>query len=165
MEENKIDWEKHHVISPFSGWCGPATIKTIFNVYGIKKSIFEIAWHVWKPWYGSCYILMVAYLKKYFSLTNYKFGNISDISAHLKSGHVVILNFWDGDKDGDGHYAIVAGYENKILEMIDSSSGRDWQYGMSIKELRKVWYDTITLDNSLWHEGLIIWLDGSSKKV
>jgi hypothetical protein len=156
---NNIDWRKYHTFMPHNGWCGVTTIKMIFNACGIKKSIYQIAMHVWKWWYGTPYILMVAYLNRYFSLVNYKTGaTVSDIVKHLKMGHICIINFQDGN---EGHYAIVSDYENKFLTIVDSSSERDWQYAMSTEELRKNWYDNLT--NSLWHERLLIWIDPKSK--
>jgi hypothetical protein len=162
MEENKIDWQRCHVSIPHSGWCGPATIKIILNAAGIKKSIYEIAAHVWKWWYGSSFILVVAYLKKYFSLVNYRTGaSIGDIKKHLSLGHVCIINF---QSEGEGHYALVVSHDGKFLTIVDASNETDWSYVMTTGELKRVWFDTLTNDDSLWHENLLIWCDLKSKR-
>ena len=156
-----IDWGKCHVYMPYGGWCGVSVIKTIFNVAEIKKSIYEIALYVWKWWYGSPYILIVAYLNKFFTLVNYRTGaTIEDIKKHLSAGHICIINFQDG---GEGHYALVTEAIGKRLIIVDSSNEREWTYAMSYDELREKWYDNLT--DSLWHERLLIWVDRKSKRI
>jgi hypothetical protein len=158
----QIEWEKYHRFMPISGWCGPTTLWVIFSACGIKKPLWYIALHIYKWWYGSPYILLVAFLNKYFSLVNYKTGaTIADISKHLKLGHICIINF---QSSGDGHYAIVAEYKNKQVTIIDTSRDGNWKYNMSANELKRVWYDTLVNDNSLWHENLLIWVDPNSKR-
>lgn len=163
-----IDWSKYHRYMSKEGLCGPYTVQMVLSACGIKKSIREISKHIYKEFYGSPYILIVAYLKKFFVITNYRTGaSISGISAHLRAGHILIINFWDEDEDGngDGHYAIISGYENKVLTFVDSSKERDWTYGMTTKEFKKIWYDCLVDDNTLWHENLLIWVDPKSKRV
>jgi hypothetical protein len=165
---NTIDWIKYHQFMPKEGYCGQTTVRMVLSACGIKKSIQEISKHIYKEWYGSPYILIVAYLNKFFSTVNYKTGaTISDISAHLKLGHILIINFWDRAEDGteDGHYAIVSDYNNKVLTIVDSSKERDWEYGITAKEFNRIWYDTLVNDNSLWHENLLIWVDPKSKRT
>jgi ABC-type bacteriocin/lantibiotic exporter with double-glycine peptidase domain len=156
-----IDWRKHHCFIPHEGWCGPATIKMVLSACGIKKSLRSIARDVYVPWYGTPSALLIAYLSKYFSLVNYRTGaTISDISRHLTMGHILIVNFWD---NGDGHYAIISEYKDGYLTIVDSSRERGWTWALSAKELKNIWYDTIT--ETLWHEGLLIWISPSSKRV
>lgn len=156
----EIDWSKHHRYMPYSGWCGVATIWTVLHACGIKKSIYEIAWFTLKPWYGVPYSILIAYLNRFLSVVNYRTNaSISDISRHLKLGHIVIINFWDHD---DGHYAIVSHCAKGQLTIIDSSRERDWKYTMTTKELNSKWWDF--LSDSLWHEKLVIWVDPKSKR-
>ena len=166
MEENKIDWRKYHQFMPREGWCGQTTVKMIFNATGIKKSIYEISKYIYKPWWGCPSQLIVAYLSKFFLVVNYKINaTIGDISLHLRLGHIVVVNFWDKiDDDEDGHYAIVSNYENGTLTMIDSSKEHDWQWGISGKAFRKIWYDTLSVDDRLYHEGFMCWIDPKSKR-
>ena len=163
-----IDWQKHHRYMRAPGLCGPTTLQIVLSACGIKKSIREISKYVYVKSYGSPFILIVAYIKKFFSITNYRTGaSISDISSHLRAGHILIINFWDEDEDGngDGHYAIVSSYENKILTIVDSSKERDWTYGITTKEFKKIWFDCLVDDNSLWHENLLIWFDPKSRRT
>jgi hypothetical protein len=160
MRNSIIDWEKAHLFMPHEGWCGVSTIKMIFNATGIEEPIDEIARYTWKWWYGTPYILMVAYLNKFFWLVNYRTGaTLEDIKKHLKAGHICIINFQDGD---DGHYAIVSNYKKGLLTIVDSSMERKWTYTMTPAVLRQQWYDNLT--DSLWHERLLIWVDPKTKK-
>ena len=158
----EIDWEKHHHYMPWAGACGPTVIKMIFSVADIKKSILEISLYTWKWWYGCPNQLFSAYLSKFFSLTNYKLnGSIADISRHLKMGHIVVVNFWDNT---DGHYAIISECKKGILTVIDPSREREWRYTIATKEFKKIWYDYLDTINTIYHEGLLIWVDVNSKR-
>ncbi len=157
-----IDWEKHHAFMPFNGFCGPAVIKIIFSATGIRKSIWEISLWTWKWWYGCANQLLIAYLSKFYSLVNFKLnGKISDIASHLKAGHIVIVNFWD---NGVGHYAIISEYKKHLLTFVDPSRERNWKYVMTTSTFKEIWYDTLNVDDSLYHEGLLIWIDPKSKR-
>lgn len=163
----EIDWEKHHRFMPRnSGLCGPTTIWMILNACEIKKSLLAITLATWKRWYGTPSILLTAYLKKYFCLVNYKVGSsISDISRHIKQGHIVIINFQDGEEDElEGHYAIVSEYKKGSLTLIDSSNEHPWKWEISTKKLKERWYDDLTEDGKLYHTGFMIWLDPKSKR-
>lgn len=147
---------------PFSGWCGPTIIKIILSTCEIKKSIWEIALYVYKWWWGTPPQLFVAYLSKFFSLVNYKTNaRTSDISFHLKARHIVVINWWDGD---EGHYSIVSKCEKGLLDIVDTTRERPWLWKMTTKELKRVWYDTLTMDNSIYHENFMIWIDPNSKR-
>jgi hypothetical protein len=165
---NDINWSRYHKFMPKDGLCGPTTLWMVLHACEIRIPLWLISFYVYKKWWGTPPQLFIAYLSKYFGLVNYKLNaTITDISKHLEAGHICIINFWAGKNDeneGEGHYAIASRYKNKVLEIIDSSKEIDWKYGMTAKELRKVWYDTLTLDNKLWHEGLLIWFDPKTKK-
>lgn len=159
---NSIEWKKHHRFMLFSGWCGQTTIQIILSACGIRKSIFEISLFVYKWWWGTPPQLFVAYLSRYFKTVNYKTGaTIADISRHLKQGHIVVINWWD---ETEGHYSIVSECKKGILTLIDSSREREWQWSMATKELKERWYDTLNIQNSLYHTGYMIWVDPKTKK-
>jgi hypothetical protein len=163
----EIDWEKHHRFMPHSGLCGPTTIWMILDACGIKKSLPSICFYTWKPWYGAPSILLTAFLKRYFRLVNYKVGSsIEDISRHIKLGHIVIINFQDGDGDEEleGHYAIVSEYRRGTLTLIDSSNEHPWKWEISTKKLKERWYDNLTEDGKLYHTGFMVWVDPKSKR-
>ena len=162
----QIDWEKHHrFMPPNSGLCGPTTIWMILNACGIKKSLWTISLYTWKHWYGSPSILLTAYLKKYFRLVNYKTGSsIADISKHIKLGHIVIINFQDGEEELEGHYAIVSDYKKGILTLVDSSNEHPWKWEISTKKLKERWYDDLVEDGKLYHTGWMLWLAPNTKR-
>ena len=148
---------------PHPGMCGSATIWMIMSASRIKKPLWYINYYVYKKFWGVCPQLFIAFLSRYFSLVNFKVGaKISDISYHLNQGHIVVLNWWDKD---NGHYSIVSDCKKGFLTMIDSSRERDWEWVMSTKELKEVWFDTLTTDDKLYHSGFMLWIDPASKKV
>lgn len=162
MEKNKIDWQKHHRYMPHSGMCGSTTIWMILQATGIKRPLWLINYYVYKSWWGVCPQLFLAFLSRYFSTTNFKINaSIQDISFHLKQNHIVVLNWWD---KGNGHYSIVSSYEKGFLTMVDSSKERDWEWVMTTKELKQVWWDTLNTDDSIYHTGFMLWIDPSSKR-
>jgi hypothetical protein len=162
-----IDWGKHHRFMPRKGLCGPTTIWMVLSACGIRVPLWKITKKVYKNWYGTPSVLLIALLKQYFSGVNYKIGaSIADIAFHKKLNHILIVNFWDGDeRDGDGHYAIISDYEKGFLTLVDSSREHDWQWSISTKEFRKKWYDLLTEDGELYHTGLLIWILPFSKRV
>jgi hypothetical protein len=155
-----VKWKNARQTIPFNGWCGVSTVKTIFNYCGIKVPLFVIAAYIWKWWYGSAYILMVAYLQKYFKTVSYKTNaTTDDISKHLKAGHICIVNFYDVD---EGHYAIIIDYAEKFFIVLDTSNERDAIYGLSKVKFKEIWYDYLA--DGICHEGLLIWVNPTSIK-
>ena len=101
-------------------------------------------------------------------MVNFKTNaSISDISYHLKKDHIVIVNWWDdidNDNHDNGHYSLALKYDNKkkLITLADPSQGRGiWD--MSIKNFKKRWFDTLDMNNRVYLEGLMIWIDLNSK--
>lgn len=165
---NANTWKKLHRFQQKPGWCGPAVIQMVLASCGIKKSQQEIAKYVYKKWWGTTQQIMVAYLSKFFKTVNYKQNaKFSDISAHLKKGHIVIVDWWD-DFDEDsagGHYSIAVEYLPKLkaLTLADPSNDRPGIWTISGKEFNPKWYDTLDVHDKTWIEGWMLWVDPSSK--
>jgi hypothetical protein len=150
-----IDWKKHHNKQLFSGWCGVAVAKTILSIGGIKKSQLEIACFILKQWWGTSPDLLVAYLSRFFKVNFKRNGTVSDIRKHLKAGHIVAVNWWD---NGGGHWSIVSSCDRTGITMIDSSSERNWMHTIPTSEFKKIWWDTLDVNDRLWHEGFMLWV-------
>jgi hypothetical protein len=159
--EEKIDWKKFHRYQPHDGMCGGTVIWMILSACGIKRPLWFINYYVYKPFWGVCPQLFIAFLSRYFSLVNFKVGaDIRDISYHLLKNHIVVLNWWDSD---NGHYSIVDACEKGFLTMVDSSRERDWKWVMSTKEFKKIWWDTLDCGDNIYHTGFMCWIDPCSK--
>ena len=155
-----IDWEKHHRFMNVPGWCGPTTVWMVLDACGIKKNVRKITRKIWLKWYGTPPQLMAAYLSRYFSRMGYEQNcNIASIRWHLGIGHIIIVNWMDGN---EGHYSIVTDYDNGMLTMVDSSRERPWTYGVDSNIFRQRWWDT--LGGDMRHDGLLIWVDPGSVK-
>jgi hypothetical protein len=156
-----IDWRKHHRFMPHAGMCGSTTIWMILHACGIPKPLWYINHYVYKPFWGVCPQLFVAFLSRYFSTINFKTNSsVKDVAYHLNKNNIVVLNWWDSN---NGHYSIVDKCEKGFLTMIDSSKERDWMWIMSTKEFKKVWWDTLDCGDNIYHTGFMAWINPRSK--
>lgn len=171
MVQNISSWKKLHKFQENPGWCGPAVIQMALLASGIDKSQKEIAKDVYNDWWGTTQQIILAYLSKYFKVVNYKHdASFKDISFHLKSGHIVILDWWDDidtASEPGGHYSIAADYDYKIkaLTLVDPSNDRPGVWTISGKEFNSKWYDTLDIHDRTWIEGWMLWIDPKSKIV
>jgi len=140
----------------------------VLAVGGVKKSQAEIAKAVYKPWWGTNQQIMLAYLSKFFKVVNYKHSaTTTDISKHLKKGHIVILDWWDklDEESPEGHYSLVGDYDSKakILTLVDPSKTRKGLWHIAAKDFNPMWYDTLDTNNRTWIDGYMLWVDSTSK--
>lgn len=163
------DWKKYHKYQEHPSWCGPAVIHMALLASGIEDiNQAQIAKAVYKDWWGTDQQIMIAYLSKFFSRINYKHdGRISDIKEHLDKGHIVILDWWDDDdaETQDGHYSIAGDYnqKTKMLTLVDPSNERQGIWEISAKNFTKKWYDSVDVNNKMWINGWMLWIDPTSK--
>lgn len=167
-ELKKSKWKKilRHQQKP--GWCGPAVIQMVFAAAGMRKSQKEIAHDVYQKWWGTTQQTILAYLSQFFKIVNFKQNATTvDISQHLDSGHVIIVNWWDDidkSEDPDGHYSLVLKYdkETKKVTLGDPATGRGiWK--MKARDFNFHWYDYLDTNNRTWIEGWMLWVDPKSK--
>ena len=158
-----INWSEHHRFMPHPGWCGPTTIWMVLDACGVKKNINKIARAVWKKWYGTPPQLMAAYLARYFDNVGYEHDSgIGDILEHFNEGHIVIVNWMDGD---EGHWSIVDDIMSGAILMIDSSRERQPGWVITIEKFLPLWHDFLASDGRLRQDGILIWVDPKSVKV
>jgi ABC-type bacteriocin/lantibiotic exporter with double-glycine peptidase domain len=169
MENTKEFWQQHHKFQEENGWCGVACIQMALASAEIDVSQKEIAHYTYKDWWGAPQQLVLAYLSKYFRRVNYKHSaTIRDISFHLNSNHIAMVNFWDNfanSKDGDGHYAIVAECKKGLITLADPSGERTGIWSTTTKDFKPHWYDTIETQNKLYIAGWLLWIDSESRVV
>ncbi|OGM10710.1 hypothetical protein A2Z22_05410 [Candidatus Woesebacteria bacterium RBG_16_34_12] len=171
--KKSINWKKYHKFREKKEWCGPAVIQMVLKASGIRRTQKEIAKDVYKPWWGTNQQTMLAYLSRFFKLVNFKQNaTISDITFHLKKGHIVVVNWWDNFPPGEpeGHYTIVSSYDNrkKEITMVDPAIlgpllEKKGIYAMKVKEFNKRWYDYLDIHGSTWIEGWMLWVNPQSK--
>lgn len=131
-----------------AGMCGPASLKIVFDYYGVNKSEKEIAKLV-----GTTKILgtdvdgLVRAAKQLgFKVAVKNNSNFTDIEKWLTKGVPPIVDwFTRGRQDysdaavADGHYAVVCGIDDKYIYLQDPEIG-------SIRKIKKndfkrVWFD------------------------
>ncbi|OGM32050.1 hypothetical protein A3D01_02930 [Candidatus Woesebacteria bacterium RIFCSPHIGHO2_02_FULL_39_13] len=164
-----LNWERIHRFQKKPGWCGPAVLQMMFLASGIKKSQTAIAQAVYKPWWGTDQQIIIAYLSKYFDKLSFKSNaTIKDIKKKLKSGYLVLVDWWDDfdADDPDGHYTLIISYDTKSkkIKMADPSNEREGIWNMDKDEFEKRWYDSLDTDGRKWINGWMLWVDPTSKK-
>jgi len=132
---------------------------------GIKKTQSEIAKDVYFGWWGTPQDIIYAYLSRFFSKIDFKSNaTLSDIETHLKTGHIIIVNWWDDidPKDADGHYSLILNFQDGLITLADPSEGRDiWETGA--EKFEKKWYDYLDLRKKKKIKKWMLWLDPESK--
>ena len=160
-------WQKIHRFQEKGGWCGPAVVQMVLASCGIKKTQAKIAKDIYKPWWGSNQQMLLAYLSRYFKVVNYKQNSkTTDISFHLKKGHILVVNWWDDlDVSPDGHYSLVIDYIKKTKELVlaDPSRSRKGIWKIKAKEFSSKWWDTLDIHGRTWVDGWLLWVDPASK--
>lgn len=128
---------------------------------GVKKSQKEIADEVCDE-SGTPEKLVLSYLSKFYKTIGFKANaKSSDIDSHLKSGHLLIVDWWDNFDPGDvsGHYSLILNYDKKkdTLKLADPSAGRGiWE--IKVEDFVSRWFDKEDDYN-----GWLLWLNPSSK--
>lgn len=119
-------------------FCGPATLKMVFDYYGVKateKEIGKIAGTTQK--YGTSPENMKKAAAHFgFDAILKTNGNLDDLRYYLDKKIPVIVNWFSED---DGHYSVVVGIEGKNIMIRDPSFCRIRK--MPIDKFLKVWFD------------------------
>jgi len=128
--------------------CGPATLKVLFNYYGINKTEKELAKMAgWKKDLG----IDEKGIKKAAESLGFKVkiknnSDFKDIEKWLDKKVPVIVNwFTKGRQDyaesevSDGHYSVVTGLDDKYIYLQDPEIGKIRK--LKRDDFRRVWFD------------------------
>lgn len=132
----------------YHSYCGPATLKILFNYYGIVKSE--------KEWARRCRTdkklgtddkaIKKAARDVGFKVKIKNNSNYRDIQNWLNKGIPVIVNwFTRGRNDypdsetADGHYSVVAGLDDKFIYLQDPEIGK--MRKIKRYDFMRVWFD------------------------
>ncbi len=134
--------------TPFCGWCGPSTLKIVFDFYGLdlsEKTLVKMCGTTREKGTSLKQIEKVA--KKFgFKVQVKDSSGFGDIAQWLKKGVPVIVDwFTRGRNDYDdfdvagGHYSVAIGLDNKYIYVSDPEIGRVRK--MERKDFLSVWFD------------------------
>jgi ABC-type bacteriocin/lantibiotic exporter with double-glycine peptidase domain len=132
----------------FKSMCGPASLKMVFDYYGIEKSEEEIA-----KLAGTTEDLGTDEqgIKKAAESLGFKVeikneSSFEDIQSWLDKKVPVIVNWftkgridYDDSQVPDGHYSVVVGLDDKFIYLQDPEIGKLRK--IKLNDFMKVWFD------------------------
>ncbi len=120
------------------GLCGPASLKMVFDYYGVsvpEKKIAQVAGVSGKKGISAAGLIKAA---KYFNFKIFKKekASLNDIRRFLKEGIPVIVDWFSED---EGHYSVAVGVDKENIVLMDPEAG-------GIRKIPKekfvrVWFD------------------------
>ncbi|HRY36254.1 MAG TPA: C39 family peptidase [Candidatus Magasanikbacteria bacterium] len=134
--------------TPFKCWCGPSSLKIVFDFYGLNVTESSLA-KLCKTTreHGTSIENLEKTVKKFgFKFKIQDKSSFEDIKKWLEKGVPVIVDwFTRGRNDyadsevADGHYSVVVGLDDKFIYINDPEIGR-------IRKIKKVdfmivWFD------------------------
>jgi len=134
--------------TPFRGWCGPSTLKIIFDYYGLilpEKKLVKLCKTTREK--GTTVQNIKAVAKNLgFKVKVQDNSNFEEIYKWLQKGVPVIVDWFtrgrndyrDSDVAG-GHYSVVMGLDKKYIYISDPEIGRVRK--MERKDFLSVWFD------------------------
>jgi uncharacterized protein len=130
------------------GTCGPASLKIVFQYYGLSKSEKELArlTDTTQRLGTSKKGLIKAAIQLGFQVFTKTESSFQDIEKWLNKGVPIIVDwFTRGRKDyadsdmADGHYSVVCGIDSKYIYLQDPEIGRIRK--IEKNDFRRVWFD------------------------
>lgn len=128
-------------IKPFrqtAGLCGPASLKMVFDYYGVsvpEAQIAKAAGATRKK--GVTPKGLVRAARKFgFRAVFKENGTFFDIRRFIRQGIPVIVDWFSED---EGHYSVVVGIDAKNIILIDPELGG--RRKMPLKKFLRVWFD------------------------
>jgi predicted double-glycine peptidase len=146
--KNKFLKLKHFQETVGMSYCGPASLKIVFDYYGVERSEKELA--VISGWRKGMGVDDKG-IKKAAESLGFKVkiknnSNFRDIEKLLNKGMPVIVDwFTRGRSDysdseiADGHYSVVAGLDDKFIYLLDPEIGKIRKIKRG--DFLRVWFD------------------------
>jgi predicted double-glycine peptidase len=134
--------------TPFKCWCGPYSLKVVFDFYGLNVTEKKLA-ELCKT--TRLYGTRVSQLKKVVNNFGFNFkiqdnSSFKDVEKWLKKGVPVIVDWFSRGRNdypdsevADGHYSVAIGLDDKFIYLNDPEIGR-------IRKIKRedfmiVWFD------------------------
>jgi ABC-type bacteriocin/lantibiotic exporter with double-glycine peptidase domain len=125
-----------------SGMCGPASLSSLLDFYGVKMSERELVSLCGaSKQYGTEPEDLVRVLNNLgFKAVARQNGTWAELKKLVTHGTPVLVNWWsDFEKPADGHYSLVYKVTNDTLHMMDPELGGYRRIGK--ERFMKLWYD------------------------
>lgn len=120
-------------------YCGPATLATVFNFWGIHITQDEIAKEVYSPELkGALSIEMALYtVRKGFEVEMYN-GTFQDIKEKIETGFPLIVSYRTHKGQYKVHYMVIKGFDDN-KEVVYAHSGKKENQKIGYKSFLKHW--------------------------
>ena len=121
------------------GLCGPASLKIVFDYYGVSVSETKIAKAAGATKGKGCSIRGLIKAAKYFGFKTYlkKKGSLDDLRCFIKKNVPVIVDWFFED---EGHYSVVVDIDKKNIVLMDPSL-KSGKRKFSTEKFLRVWFD------------------------
>ncbi len=134
----------HHIIAPFfpqeKNQCGPASLASILQFYGIETTPDEISNEIYLPRIkGTLNIDLVFYARSKGMNSEAYHGDMDDLKKRLSDGRPLLLFLNLGLKVFPaGHYIVVTGFDDKD-KIIYAHSGSEMDKPIRYSEFVRAW--------------------------
>lgn len=145
-----------------SGYCGPASLKMIFDYYGISKTEEELAklCGITADLGTNDQSLKKAAEKLGFEVKIKHFSSLEDIKEWLDKKVPVIVDWftrgrtdYDESEVADGHYSVVVGLDEEFIYLQDPELGKLRK--IKREDFMRVWFDFTGEYINSWQEMII----------
>jgi len=122
------------------GFCGPVSLKMVFDYYGISVSEAKIAKVAGATQEKGCSIKGLIKTAKYFGFRTYlkRESSFDDLRYFVKKKKVPVIVDWFSEDEG--HYSVVVDIDKKNITLIDPSLKRG-KRKFTTEEFLRVWFD------------------------
>ena len=119
--------------------CGPASLKMVFDFFGMKFKEEDIARKAKTDKTGTKHDSLINVARKNgFYCYVHENGSINQIGHFIDIDLPVIVDYTE-PSDGEGHYAVIIGYDKNKFILNDPWNGK--KFHLSFNEFKKRWHD------------------------
>ena len=134
--------------------CGPTALKIVLNYFGKDLSESYLAKLSKTTKSGGTNPSDLVKVAKQFGLYAKDKQNLTvlEVKKNIKSGNLIIANYQYTPKFGDGHYAVIIGYDKNKFILSDPANDSGYVI-VKISDFIKLWYE---LEDKTVRQGIII---------
>jgi len=136
-----------------AGFCGPAALKIVLNYHQIPATEKKLSQLCRTTKAGTDPQNIVAAAQK-FGLSAYQKENmtVEEVKKIIRGGNPVIANFQLKPEKGEGHYAVIVGYNRNTFILSDPQEDQGYRE-VGIKNFMSLWYE---LEDKTVRQGIVL---------
>ncbi|MFA5185473.1 MAG: cysteine peptidase family C39 domain-containing protein [Patescibacteria group bacterium] len=129
-------------LNPFrqsGAYCGPASLKILFDYYGenfSEKELGELCNTTFEL--GTNHLNITEAVKKLgYTPETKEIGTTDDLKKYIQRGIPIVVGWWSTE---ESHFSVVYGIDDKYIYLMDPELD-EGKRTMSLEEWNKVWFD------------------------